>query len=415
MKSMLRLLKKWFRKSRTINNEPINKVSLIGIILIDLFILINVFTGLADISSWQISPPLAYPCYSEWQYYQDLSAKEKDYEFVRETLLARQSDRSTWQQDYQANGRGRLGNVSTTCIKYAGYKDQINNPQNQQIIKTLDQQKAEIDKLNQANANIRAQYDSTLLEKIANQPENQSINQVAADKAKQKLEQNNQKIATVEKEIAKAKQELVTKPEIVSFIAFLQNRGLFSEVTSGYAQANFWYPSIQFAFQSFFLLPLILIALLVHKFAQRREYGLLALISWHLLIIFLVPLILKFFEFLQLGLVFEFLQNIFTSLFGGLLFLISYLYILLIPTLGFVIIKFFQKVVFNPKAQAAKRFQSSSCIKCGKRIRNQDIHCPHCGYEQYTDCPNCHNSTYKGLPFCSHCGHPQDVLKLSEP
>ena len=407
---MFRLIKKWFRKSRTVNNEPINKVSLIVIILIDIFILINVFTGLADISRWYMSPSLAYPCYSEWQSYQDQTIKEKNYEFIRQTLLERQGDRSTVQQNYQADSRGRLGSVSATCMKYASYEDQINKPQNQQIIKNINQQQAEIDNLKRANANIRAEYDSTLLEKIANQPENQSINQVASDKAKQQLEQNNQKIATFEQEIAKAKQEIVTKPESVSLITFLQDRGVFSEVASGYSQASFWYPSIQFAFQALFLLPLILIALLVHKFAQRKQYGLIALISWHLLVIFLIPLILKVFEFLQVGLVFQFLRDLFRVLFGGLLFLISYLYILLIPVFGFVMIQFFQRVVFNPKIQAANRFQKSSCINCAKRIRNHDIHCPHCGYHQYIECPNCHNSTYKNLSFCNHCGHPQDAL-----
>ncbi|NUN65503.1 hypothetical protein HCU40_12260 [Pseudanabaena biceps] len=407
---MFRLIKRWFRKSRTVNNEPINKVSLIVIILIDIFILINVFTGLADISSWYMSPSLTYPCYSEWQNYQDQTTKEKDYEFIRQTLLYQQGDRSSLQRDYQVSGRGRLGNVSPTCLKYAGYKDKINNPQNQQIIKTLDQQQTEIDRLLQANANIRAQYDSTLLEKMANQPENQSINQVASDKAKQQLDQNNQKIATFEKEIAKAKQEVVTKPESVSFIAFLQDSAVFSEVASGYSKAWFWYPSIQFAFQALFLLPLIFIALLVHKFAQSKQYGTLSLISWHLLVIFLVPLLLKVLEFLQVGLIFQFLQNIFQVLFGGLLFLISYVYILLIPVLGFVIIQFFQRVVFNPKIQSANRLQNSSCINCAKRIRNHDIHCPHCGHNQYAECGNCHNSTYKGLSFCRHCGHSQDTL-----
>ncbi|MHC5728420.1 MAG: hypothetical protein ACYTXY_30770, partial [Nostoc sp.] len=56
-----RLLSQFFSKSRTINNEPLNKVSLIVIILIDIFILINVFTGLDDISRWYISPTEAYP------------------------------------------------------------------------------------------------------------------------------------------------------------------------------------------------------------------------------------------------------------------------------------------------------------------------------------------------------------------
>ena len=424
---MLRLLNKWFRKSKTVNNEPINKISLIVIILIDIFILINVFIGLADISNWYISPSQANQCYAEWQNYQVQTTKDKDYEIIKKTLLYGQSDRLTFQdnqsdrltfqknyqeqsfqKNYQEISKGHLGNISTTCLKYAVYQDKINDLQNQQIIATLEQTQLKIEALKQANNNIRAQYDSTLLEKIANQPQNQSINQVSAEKAKQELEQNNQKISIFEKETSKAKKEIITKPESASFISFLNESGTFREVESSYQQASFWYPSIRFAFQAIFLLPLIFIALIVHTFAQRKHYGLISLISWHLLVIFLIPLILKIFEFLQVGVVFQFLRDVLSFFFGGLLFLISYLYILLVPVIGFGIIKFFQRIVFNPKIQATNRFQKSCCIKCAKKIRNQDVYCTHCGYYQYTECQNCHNLTYQSLPFCKDCGHPQD-------
>jgi hypothetical protein len=176
----------------------------------------------------------------------------------------------------------------------------------------------------------------------------------------------------------------------------------------GYEGASFWYPSIQLVFQSIFLLPLILIALLVNNFSHRKSYGLIALISWHLLVIFLIPLILKIFQFMQIGVIFQFLFNIISVLFGGLVFLISYAYILLIPVVGFGMIKFFQTVVFNPKVQAFSRIQKSRCIRCAKKIRPQDSYCPHCGYYQYIECHNCHELTYKELPYCHHCGADQN-------
>jgi predicted RNA-binding Zn-ribbon protein involved in translation (DUF1610 family) len=187
----------------------------------------------------------------------------------------------------------------------------------------------------------------------------------------------------------------------------LKDSEKFSAVQKGYKQASFWYSTLQFALQSLFLIPLIVVALSVHLFAQRKRYGLMALMSWHLLAIFCIPLVLKFFEFLQLGSIFKFLFDIISALFGGLLFLISYLYIVLIPLLGFGIIKFFQKIVFNPKSQAASRAQSSRCLKCAKKIHHNDAYCPHCGYHQYIECQNCHNLTYKHLPHCKHCGTAQ--------
>ncbi|MEH1938340.1 MAG: hypothetical protein V7L14_32475 [Nostoc sp.] len=407
-----RLLSQFFSKSRTINNEPLNKVSLIVIILIDIFILFNVFTGLDDISRWYISPTEAYPCYSEWQDYRTKTTKDKDYEIVRLSLPSDTNNQLSFQRNYQQAEVGHLGKVSKTCLQYADYKDKINNPEKQQLIRNIDQEQAKISTFEQENRTIQAQYDSTLLEKIAGQGREQSINQVSAEKAKQALQQNNRQISTFKQEISTLKNELLGKAESISFIAFLKDNNQFREVDKGYHQASFWYPSIQLAFQALFLLPLIIVALSVHKFAQRRGYGLISLISWHLLVIFFIPLIIKIFEFLQIGAIFKFIFDIISVIFVGLLFLINYVYILMIPIIGFGIIQFFQKFVFNAKVQAASRVQKSRCVNCAKKIQHLDTYCPHCGYDQYIECQNCHNLTYKHLSYCKHCGTSQDSSNL---
>ncbi|GAB1542513.1 hypothetical protein NUACC21_51870 [Scytonema sp. NUACC21] len=316
------------------------------------------------------------------------------------------------QRNYQHIREAHLGKVSEICLKFAEYKDKIYNSENRQIIKTINQKQANISQLEQANRNIRAQYDSTLLEKIAGQPREQSINRVGAEKAKQELDKNTRSISTLNREVSDLKTQLIAKAESTNFITLLKDEGNFKAVEKGHQQASFWYPSIQLAFQSIFLLPLIVVALSVHRFAGVRGYGLISLISWHLLVIFLIPLILKIFEFLRFGLIFQFIFDIISAIFGGLLFLISYVYILLIPLIGFGIIKFLQKIVFNSKVQAANRVQKSRCIKCAKKIRHHDVYCPHCASAQYIECPNCHNFTYKYLPYCKDCGYSQSLSNL---
>ncbi|WP_414549932.1 hypothetical protein [Anabaena sp. CCY 0017] len=397
----------FFNKSRKINNEPLNKVSLVVLIVIDIFILINVFTGLDDISRWYISPSQAYPCYSQWQNYKSQTTTGKDYEIIQSSLSGRYNELSQ-EQIYQQTQERHLGKVSPTCLQYAKYQDQINIPPNQQIIQNIEQKQSQIAQLEQSNSNIRSQYDSTLLEKIAGQSREQSINLVGAEKAKQELDQNNRQISIRKQEISSLKNQLLAKPESINFLSFLKDDSDFNQVKANYQQASFWYPSIQLVFQSLFLVPLILVALSVHNFAQRREYGLVSLISWHLLVIFFLPLIFKVFEFLQVGVLFTFIFDILNTLLGGLLFLISYVYILLIPVVGFGIIQLFQKVILNTKAQAVRRVQDSRCINCAKKIRPHDTYCPHCGYYQYVECPNCHNLTYKYLSHCHHCGTVQD-------
>lgn len=404
---MLNKIRRFWSKSRKINNQPLNKVSLVVIIVIDIFILINVFTGLSNISTWYISPYQAYPCYSPWQDYKNQDNLDKDFNMINSSL-SQSPYQPSQEQIYQEVEQRHLGKVSPTCLQYSRYQDQINNPQNQEIIKNVQQQQAKVNQLAETNRQIRAEYPATLLEKIAELPREQSINLVDAAKAKQTLDANNRQISTLEAEIKQLKNQLLTKPESVKFLEFIREDSNFTQVEKNYQRALSWYPSIQLILQSLFLVPLILIAFSVHKFSERREYGLISLISWHLLVIFFIPLILKVFEFLQVGVLFQFIFNIVSRILGGLLFLISYVYILLIPVVGFGIIQLFQRVILNTKAQAVRRVQGSLCINCGKKIRHHDTYCPHCGYYQYVECPNCHNLTYKYLPHCYHCGASQD-------
>jgi hypothetical protein len=407
---MFARLRRWFRlfwsKSRTINNEPLNKVSLIVLIVIDIIILFNVFTGLDDISRWYISPDQAYPCYADWQAYRSQTTPDKDFDAVRQIVGT--DNPQSFQQLYQQGQTDHLGQVNGTCLQYANYQDQTRQAGYQALLKTIEQKQAEIGTLENSNRTIREQYDSTLLEQIAGQPRGQSINQVGAAQARQTLAQNNAKITALKTDITGLKQELITKPESAAFLTFLNEDATFQTVQRGYKRAAFWYPSIQLTFQAFFLVPLLLLSLAIHSFAQQRGYGLMALMSWHLLVIFLIPLLLKIFEFLQVGVLFEFLFDLIKVLFGSLLFLVSYVYILLIPLIGFGLIKLFQTFIFNPKLQAAGRVQKSRCLQCARKLHPQDAYCPHCGYYQYQECPQCHQLTYKHLPHCAQCGAAQE-------
>ncbi|MEO1180759.1 MAG: hypothetical protein AAFX51_07865, partial [Cyanobacteria bacterium J06636_28] len=277
------------------------------------------------------------------------------------------------------------------------------------ILQRVRQKESAIATLRNTNSTIRRQYDSTLLEEIAGQSRDQSINQVGAAEAKVTLAENETKIDALKVEISAFKDELVTKPESEAFLALLKQDATFQTVEQGYNQAKFWYPTIQLVFQAIFLVPLILVAFAIYTVAQRKRYGLIALISWHLLVIFFIPLVLKVFEVFQAGVIFKIVFDIVSAVFGRLLFLVSYVYILLIPLLGFGIIKFAQRFIFNPKLQAAGRVQKSRCIKCAKKIKAHDEHCPHCGYYQHRECGHCHQLTYKYLPYCHHCGTAQTV------
>jgi len=424
-----RSVRRFSNKSRKINHEPINKVSLVVIILVDLFILFNVFAGLDDISRWPISPSQAYPCRAEWQNHRQSTDEDKDY-IILSQALATAPDYGAYnsrvsvppiepaseqpvsvieRQNYRETSAQHLGEVADVCFQYKQAESEVYSPDSEQIAKRINDVQAEINSFKRQNQTIRQQYDSTLLEEIAGQPREQSINSVEASQARAEIEQNEAAIAQRETTLSNLKAELINKPESQAFLTLLADDTQFAAIETGYIRASFWYPSIQLLFQGLFLFPLIVLASAIHRYAQRKDYGYVALISWHLLVIFWIPLIWKLFEFLQVGFLFEWLLNVVEVLFGGLRFLLNYLYILVVPLIGFSLIKFFQKVVFNTRLQAANRVQKMRCVRCAKAIRKHDIHCPHCGYAQYHECQTCHNLTYRHLPHCKHCGAEQPL------
>jgi ABC-type multidrug transport system fused ATPase/permease subunit len=416
-----RLWQRFFRKSRMVNSQQaLNVPSLIVLVLVDIFILVNVFFGLNDISSWHLSPEQAYPCYGEWRAYRENSTAGKDYEMLNRTIAenpgnwsshlsgsSANSQTGTFRQAYDKAGVGRQGKVDQRCLDYAVLKDAIRTPENRKTISEINKQLDRVSKLETDNRKIREQYDSTLLEKVAGQPRNQSINNISADEAKRKQDANSAEIIQRKQEVTELKKALLAQPAAQTYLTQLQNADAFNAIAKGHDHAGFWYPSIQLGLQALFLVPLITIAYAIHRFALRKNYGLVALLSWHLLIIALIPALLKVFEFLQVGAIVQWVSAKVWQIFGGLLFLVSYLQIALIPLAGFALIKLFQRfsrVSSHPQKQAASRISLSQCLNCGKKIRPQDAHCAHCGYQQYRECPTCYAMTHRHMPHCTHCG-----------
>lgn len=401
--------RRFFRQARTVNNEPVNRASLAVIIVIDLFVLFNVFSGLSDISRWPLNPAQAYPCHGPWTSYRTQTQGDRDYDILRTSIRFQNEPGFSWAADYRSVAEGHLGQVSPICLDYAATADGLDTPENRQILASLEQVQGSITKLEQENQTLRSQYDSTLLEQIAGQPQEQSINQVEAAQARSTLDRNNNRLAQLRQQQSDLQTQLSQTPASQQFLALLNNDGQFQPLDRQFQRASFWHPTVQLLFQSLFLLPLVGLAWVVYRTAERRGYGLVALQSWHLLVIFCIPLVIKLFEVLQFGALFSWLSQVIVALLGGLLFLINYLYILLVPLVGYGLIQFVQKVVLNPRLQVAGRVQNHKCIRCAKKLRRGDAHCPHCGYHQEVECHHCHQPTYKYLPYCRHCGTAQEL------
>ncbi len=409
-----RLFRQLIRKSTHVQHESINKSSIVILILVDIFVLFNVFSGLDNIAQLPLSPQEEFPCFSAYERYQ-IAKQKGTFDFNTATI------ESIIDVDYQSPSlltnkeRSRLGKVSGLCENVSRLSKQINTAENIKLKASINQDRILISRLNQETETLRRQYDSTLLEKIAGQSSQKSINQASADQVKPKIDANNAKIAVQKKLILEKQTKLVQQPSSKEYLKRLNDASGYQEIQKAYRSAQFWYPNKQLLLQTAFLLPLIALAYFVNTAATKKNKGVIALISWHLLVIFCIPLLIKFFEFVQFGNLLGVVVEGLTTLLGGLLFITSYLLILIIPLAGFGLIKFLQRFVFNPKVQARNRIQNVRCINCNFKLGAGDEFCPSCGFSQFVDCSNCHQKTYKFTSFCKHCGHDLAQTNLNSP
>jgi hypothetical protein len=390
-------------KSTYIHQEPVNRVSLIILILIDIFVLFNVFSGLANISQWPLNPSEEVPCFFAYQSYQ--TAKNKGSFELKTATIEAQIQENKQSPKVAVETGNRLGKVSPLCANKTSLSKAVTNPETSELKVGIDRLRTQISSLEREINTLRSQYDSALLEKIAGQPRQQSINKATADQIKTEIDKNKTQIANKQKEIAEKQTKLIQHPASDAYLQLLNNTSEYGNIKKVYESAEFWYPNKQLILQVIFLLPLIAVTYIWHSVSIGKNRGLQSLLSWHLLLIFCIPLLIKFFEFIQFGNIVSTLIALIVSIFGGLLFIASYAFILVIPLFGFGLIKILQIWVFNPRVQAKKRIQKVRCIHCNAKLRLSDEFCPYCGFDQYVECSNCQQKTYKFIEFCSTCGH----------
>jgi hypothetical protein len=401
---MKHLLRQLLRKSTYLRYEPINKVSIIILILVDIFVLFNVFSGLDSIAQWPLNPTETFPCFTAYERYQT-SPQKGTFALNAATVEGLLEEFNL--PSSEINRPSRLGRPSHLCADITRLTTAIKSDANLHRLKTeIDQERRGVTQLEQEIQTLQRQYDSTLLEKIAGQAPQKSINKVPATEIKENIDQNNLKIKEKENKVQAIQSQLLKKDVLKQYLEQLNSTTKYQLVKNAYASAEFWHPNQQFLLQVLFLLPLILLAYAVHRAATQRNKDLLALLAWHLLLIFCIPFLIKLFEFLQFGNLVGIVIEGLTTLLGGLLFLGSYLFILIIPLFGFGLIKFLQRFVFNPKVQARNRIQKIRCINCNFKLGQGDSFCANCGFNQFIPCPQCDQPTYKFTRFCKHCGEP---------
>ena len=397
------------RLTRIGTKEPLNFLSIVILIALDVFVLYNIFQGLGFQTKQLVSPreAIPYAC-------QNFTNIENSHITDESKVLTVLKNRGSYFSQSHLNGkfasaRGIVNDANKAklykpCMEIYEVADILRSvPELQGLRSQIENTERKIRDLNNTIRNHRNSYDTLLLEQIANQQDRYSLTDSRADKVKSDIDRINDDVARANSEILDYKAQILQSSEAQRFLEVVNKNA--KQIQKHDQYLKYWYPLKKLMFQLIFLLPLLILFFVLYKYSVKREKGILTLIFSHLLVIVCIPIVIEVFRLFFQILPFHFFANILEILEAlGLITLWNYILIILGIFGALALIYFVQKKLFSQKRLALKRIHKKQCCHCGTRLEDKMNVCYKCGEVHLKKCESCHHLTFKAGEYCQHCG-----------
>lgn len=409
-----KLTKFKFQLTRVSENKPIHFVSLFFIICLDIFVLFNLFQGLYFQQKEIVKPTeiIPYSCQSIINYdknrfnYNNLEYFNYKYSLINYAL---------YKNNYYVNNTYKYSSefINTTkndlifdkCkLLYDEALKLYENKSLQALESKINDKESLISTLRNEIFRYNNNYDTMLLEDIANQRDDLSIIDGKSHNVKSKINENNKKIEALEIEITNLENEITDKAISVNFINLVNKHK--EEISNKLENLNFWYPLEKLIKQVIFILPLTLLFFFIYRRNLKKENSVYTLIFSHLFLVSLIPVFIKTLELLLDILPFHFLRDVLILLETlGIIAVFNYLVIFISIIVAIIMIYFLQKYIFSSEKIWSKRIEQKKCWNCGKkRVFVDELFCNFCGKENLVKCENCGSLKIKHAKHCNKCG-----------
>lgn len=360
----------------TFKNEPLSPLSILLLVILDIFLFIAILDGIRNEEKKSPSPYTYFPtsCSKHFTYPQ---TRYNDFINIR-------TYNETSQVCLDLNQKVSLITTDPEFIKNKNLYNKLERLKRENLRKTQ---------------RIQNSYNTRLFEKIANESDGVKIYQA-------KLEYE-----TLVKELDDLNAKINALPAIASYKGYKEYESFItyhkSDFKQQYDDYKFWQPFYRFARLLTFVVPLFLIALLFYRKSSRE---IVHIITAHIMLLLFLPTIANVLYLIYHIIPKTLLANIvafFVSI--GLMAVFNYIVIALVVLAFGVAIYFIQKKVAAQKALKAKVnikniIAENKCSMCYVKVDYSKEHCPNCGFKLHRECPNCKEQTIRGLPFCSSCG-----------
>lgn len=380
----------------SLDNQPLSKAALVIILFLDIFILTSIFNGL-DEHTRQLSSPDDYIPYScrDIVINRDWNSTNR-IENLSHVILSYSN--SYYHIEEKKKDRHPV------CAPYLGLLDKIKNDKDLSIaFEDRNKFVNETRDLQREINNLKGAYDTSLLETIARQKEGQAN----VDKIKKDVQQKTNSLNTLRGQIEALELKINANEKVTALWEKLQGlqeqdrEKLKADLRSMY----FWFPVKRLGMQMIFLLPLFAVFYAWNNASIRKNRGIQALVSSHLLVVSFIPIFFKIMEMIYDIIPKKLLKKIIDLLESLKLVAVwHYLVIALAVAAGLFAIYIFQKKLFSREKLIERRISKGQCQHCGKHLPAGSQACPFCGFAQFISCSNCNRPTLVYGKYCRECG-----------
>ncbi len=391
---------KWLAKTKIIKNdllnfkdEPLSGLSIVLLIILDIFIFTNVMIGVEAETAKVPRPSYHFP-----------SSCTKHFENVQNSYEA---------FDNYAYGKSRAAHLRPQLNSYCKELEKKIEAftlgkefkQNYKLIQNIkDKKRQNKRRLSQ----ISQQYNTRLFERIAQMQNNKELLNAKHEYDELILDNKN-----LDKEL-QAIAPVSSLKAYKTYVNYLkENRDAFKEEKKSY---TFWQPFKAYGHMLIFILPLLLLFGFFYRRAKIKQIALkeynpiVKIISTHISLILILPLF-----WFTLTLVYHVLpKTLLLSIINflvdiGFISLLNYLAIFLVVAFLGSLIYWIQKRTLKRKQEVLykKDFQKllswSQCFECEYKVDYTKPYCPFCGVALHTKCTECGEEINKHEAYCSFC------------
>jgi hypothetical protein len=393
--------------TRTGERQPLHKVALAVVLLLDVFILVSIFDGL-DAHTRQLAlageriPRLCRQLVI-------------DGAWTTAVRLERLADTVASRRSLYRDPEEREEDTVPACARVLAPLDAI--AADDELGSLLEKRRrlgAEVADAESALAREKGAYDTHLLESLAKP----GADRPDVDAILTTVRRRTTAIEAARARLAEIDARVAASPRVVALWAALDALGTAdaASLAAELRGLERWDPVKRLGMQLLFLVPLLAAFAGWHAASARRGRGLQALVSAHLAVVAAIPLVFRIAEAVYDVLPKRILKRLVELLVSlKLVALWHYLLIAAAVATALALVFAIQRWLFSRERLLERRIARGQCQSCGKGLPAGARACPFCGYGQRRACASCGGATPAHAPFCTECGAAAAAVTTARP